>query len=100
MTYYRDYNARDGLGRQEVSILDGQLDRFRTDDIFTADLRLEKEFATSPNLGLTFSIDIFNIFNSSFIMQRERRAEGSLYDWLDQTLAPRVWRLGVRINWR
>ena len=100
LPYYVAYDGEDGLGRLNLSILDGDLDRFRADDIFTADLRLEKEFATSANLGLTFSIDIFNVFNSAFVMQRERRSGVTVYDWLDQTLAPRVWRLGVRVNWR
>ena len=72
VTYYWAFNARDGLGAQNLSILDGELDRFRTDRVFTADLRLEKELATSSNLGFTFSIEIFNLFNSSIVMQRER----------------------------
>jgi hypothetical protein len=98
--YYVTYSGADNLGRQNLSLLDGELDRFRVDDIFSADLRLEKEFATVSDFGFTFSIDIFNIFNSAYVMQRERRSAVTIYDWLDQTLAPRVWRLGVRINWR
>ena len=100
LPYYLLYNARDGLGTQNISTVSGDLDRFRVDDIFTTDLRLEKELATTANLGFTFSIDIFNIFNSAYVMQRERRSGVAIYDWLSETLSPRVLRLGARLNWR
>jgi hypothetical protein len=80
--YYLTYNGEDNLGRQNLSLLGGELDQFRVDDIFTADLRLEKEFATLSDLGFTFSIDIFNIFNSAYVMQREARSGVAIQDWL------------------
>jgi hypothetical protein len=100
LPYYAASNPGDGLGTRNISVLDGDIDRFRADNIFTTDLRLEKEFAASGNVGFTFSIDIFNIFNEAYVMQRERNQNTSRYDYLDETLAPRIWRLGVRLNWR
>ncbi len=36
------------------------------------DMRLEKDFRTTGNLGLTFSIDAFNIFNNGVVLDRFR----------------------------
>ena len=100
LPYYASSNPGDGLGSRNISVLNGDIDRFRADNIFTTDLRLEKEFAASGNVGFTFSIDIFNLFNEAYVMQRERNQNTSRYDFLDESLAPRIWRLGVRLNWR
>jgi hypothetical protein len=100
LPYYFSSNPSDGLGTRNISVMNGDIDRFRADDIFTTDLRLEKEFAASGNVGFTFSIDIFNLFNEAYVMQRERNQNTSRYDFLDESLAPRIWRLGVRLNWR
>jgi len=78
----------------------GDVDEIRVDDILTTDLRFEKEFAATSGLGFTFSIDAFNIFNENYVLQRERNLDSGTADWLRETLSPRIWRLGVRINWR
>ena len=76
------------------------VDDFRYDDVFVADLRLEKEFAATGNLGLTFSIDAFNIFNEGYVLSRNTNLNSGSADWVNATLSPRIYRLGVRINWR
>ncbi len=91
-------SAADGLNRS-ISVV-SDTDDFRTDDILTIDLRLEKEFRTANNVGFTFSIDGFNLLNETYVMQRERRLNGGRPDYLDETLSPQIWRLGVRLNWR
>ncbi|MEA3276282.1 MAG: hypothetical protein U9Q81_13535, partial [Pseudomonadota bacterium] len=78
----------------------GRSDDFRTQDIYTLDLRLEKEFAATENVGLTFSIDAFNVFNENYVLRRSLRLNGPRPDYLNETLAPRIWRLGVRLTWR
>ena len=88
----------DGIGRNISVVAD--TDNFRTDDVMTTDVRLEKEFAATSGIGFTFSIDGFNIFNENYVLQRERRLNGSRANYLDETLSPRIWRLGVRLNWR
>ena len=76
----------DGIGRNISVVAD--TDDFRTDDIITTDFRLEKEFAATSGIGFTFSIDGFNIFNENYVLQRERRLNGSRANYLDETLSP------------
>ncbi len=70
------------------------------DDLFSMDMRLEKEFRTAGNLGLTFSIDAFNIFNDGVVLDRYRNTTSGNVGWISTSLAPQVFRLGVRLNWR
>jgi len=90
--------TQDGIER-DVSIV-ADTDNFRADDILTTDIRLEKEFAASGNIGFTFSIDGFNIFNENYVLQRETDMASTNANYLLETLSPRIWRLGVRLNWR
>ena len=76
------------------------LDTVRSDDVLTVDLRLEKEFAATGNVGFTVSLDAFNLFDESYVLQRERRLDISAANFLRETLSPRIFRLGVRLNWR
>ena len=90
-----------GTGSEDILINSGnEIDQFRTDDIMTVDVRLEKEFRATGNMSATFSLDAFNIMNENYELQRERRFNTARYDFLDETLAPNVWRLGFRLNWR
>ena len=75
-------------------------DDFRYDDLYTVDLRFEKEFAATGNMGLTFSADLFNALNSGVVLARRTDLNGPRPNWVQETLSPRVWRLGVRLNWR
>ncbi len=99
LPYFVRFNGvGDGIQRDMSVVTD--TDDFRTDDIFTVDLRLEKEFRTANNVGFTFSIDGFNVLDEPYVLQRERQLNTRRADYLDETLSPRIWRLGVRINWR
>ena len=75
-------------------------DDFRYDDLYTIDLRFEKEFAATGALGLTFSADLFNALNSGVVLTRRIDLNGPRANWVEETLSPRIWRLGVRLNWR
>jgi hypothetical protein len=101
--YFVNVNPGDGVGRSisanEVAL--GEIDAFRTDDLFVVDFRIEKEFAASGNTSLTFSIDGFNLLNEAPVISRSsRNLNAGSAGWLNETLAPRIWRLGVRLNWR
>ncbi len=78
----------------------GRSDGFRTQDIYTLDLRLDKEFAATGGLSLTFGIDAFNVFDQHPVLRRDLRLNGARPDYLNETLSPRVYRLGVRLSWR
>jgi hypothetical protein len=97
-TYTRNTFGSDGIGRTIMVVED--VDDFRYDDVFVADLRMEKEFAATSNVGLTFSIDAFNIFNEGYVLSRNTNLNSGSADWVSATLSPRIYRLGVRINWR
>jgi hypothetical protein len=95
---FRSATGGDGIGRAVRVVSD--LDVFRSEDILAVDARLEKEFAATSNVGFTFSVDIFNLLDEAYVMQRERNAGSGQFDWLRETLSPRIYRLGVRLNWR
>ena len=89
----------DGKTRN-ISLLGGNLDRFRTDDPLTIDLRIEKEFAASANASFTFGIDLFNALNERVVLAREPTLTGGTADNIQDVLSARIWRLGMRISWR
>jgi hypothetical protein len=99
LPYYVRRTGIDDRIARDISVL-GDTDDFRVDDIFTFDVRLEKEFAVSNAVGFTFAIDGFNVLNEAYVLQRERRLDLSTANFLDETLSPRIWRLSVRLNWR
>ncbi|MEJ2085683.1 MAG: TonB-dependent receptor plug domain-containing protein, partial [Acidobacteriota bacterium] len=96
--YSRFITGSDGITRI-IGVADSVTD-FRYDDIFTADVRWEKEFAASSDTSLTFSIDGFNIFNTGTVISRENNVLSNREGWILGTVNPRIWRLGVRLNWR
>src|SRR6185436_10673332 len=60
--------ARDNFTLQSVSVVDDP-DEFRFDDIHMVDARVEKEFSFS-DFGLTLGVDVFNVFNEAYVLQR------------------------------
>jgi hypothetical protein len=103
ITYFVNVNPGDGINRSiaATEVAKGSIDAFRTDTLFIFDLRLEKEFRTTGNTSFTFSIDAFNILDEDAVVSRSsRNLNAGSAGWLNETLAPRVWRLGVRLNWR
>ncbi len=97
LTPYHRVGRNDGL--TQIQLTD-EVDEIRADDILSVDLRLEKEFAATQNVGFTFSLDAFNLLDEDYVLQRERRTNTSTANWLRETLSPRIYRLGVRLNWR
>jgi hypothetical protein len=96
--YSRPAFGQDGIWRSML-VVDSVTD-FRHPDIFTADLRLEKEFRATGNTSLTFSLDGFNIFNNGEVLRRSENLAAGNANWVLETVSPRIWRLGVRLNWR
>jgi hypothetical protein len=96
--YTRNTVGSDGIGRQ-IMVVENVTD-FRYDNVFVADLRLEKEFTATGSTTFTFSIDAFNIFNEGYVLGRTTNLNSRTADWVRETLSPRIFRLGVRINWR
>jgi hypothetical protein len=97
LPYFRNAASREGTKSVQVV---REFDQFRTDDILTTDLRVEKDIPFAENLSATISLDAFNIFNENYVLQRERNLGLGTANFLDETLSPRIYRLGFRINWR
>jgi len=96
--YYRNNTPLDGISRSyQVAT---NIEDYRLDDLAVMDMRIEKEFMATGNMGLTFSIDAFNIFNEGVVLDRRRNTTSGDVGWISTAVAPRVFRLGVRLSWR
>lgn len=105
--------GRTGAGFSPSGSLSLQLventDDFRQDNIYTFDARIDKEFQVS-DLAITLSADIFNLFNDGTVIQTEYRSAATgatrttlnrgRFGYVNQTIGPRVVRLGVRLAWK
>jgi hypothetical protein len=74
-------------------------DEFRLDDIHMVDARVEKEF-TFSDFGLTLGVDVFNVFNEAYILQRQHRMALSTSDNVNEVTSPRIIRFGARFSFR
>ena len=73
-------------------------DSVRHSDLYQVDLRLEKEVELA-RLGTTFSLDVFNLLDSTVVLQRSRQLNAPQAAFVRESLSPRVLRLGVRFAW-
>ena len=87
------------LDSASVNVVE-DLGSVRLPDVHTMDIRLEKEFAVSGPMNLTFGIDIFNVNNVGTALSWVDRLGAANGGNLDDHIAPRVYRLGVRLSWR
>jgi len=88
-----------GLGNVTASSV-RTVDQFRSDNIYDLDLRIEKDMAFSDNLSGILSLDAFNVLNGNFVMGRDVSLDTPQANFVTQTLSPRIYRLGFRLNWR
>jgi hypothetical protein len=90
--------ARENYAQTSVQATSSQ-DEFRLDDIHMVDARLEKEF-TFSDVGLTVGVDVFNVFNESYVLQRNHRLAQTTSDNVREITSPRIIRLGARLSFR
>jgi hypothetical protein len=83
-----------------ISLMAGDLDLFRLDDLLTVDLRVEKQFSANNDVSLTFGLDLFNALNEATPLSRETTLSSRTGDYLLDIVSPRVWKLGVRVSWK
>jgi hypothetical protein len=76
------------------------IDRFRSPNVTELDIRLAKDIHVS-RLGLTLSIDGFNVLNRNTILQRDvtRLNSYAASDRVTEVLSPRVFRIGARLSY-
>ena len=99
--------VRGSAGEGSKSLIAGDdVDAFRNETVTEVDLRLAKEFRFR-GVGLTLSIDGFNILNSNTVLQRNvtslNASAGStalspVSNRITEVLSPRVFRLGARLS--
>ncbi|MEM9595355.1 MAG: carboxypeptidase regulatory-like domain-containing protein [Acidobacteriota bacterium] len=97
LPFYLEEVTRLNGGTVDVQVI--EVGAERVDDIFTFDLRLDKDFQIG-DLGLTVSADVFNLFNEGYVVQREFEVSGGRAGYVDQIIGPRVARFGVRLAWK
>ena len=97
--YNNNVTASDGINRL-TSLVQGDVDRFRNDDVTTMDLRAEKTFAATGNVNFTFGMDLFNALNEATVLAREPTLTGGTADNVQDLISPRIWKLSVRVSWK
>ena len=95
-SWYRQVvRERAGLARVPVADLGSS----RTDDVITVDARLEKEVSFN-DFGLTVGLDVFNLLNEDAALWHETDLGTSRAGLANEAVAPRTYRLGLRVTWR
>jgi hypothetical protein len=93
---FLDLGALDGF--QNVLADSSEQDTERFPSLWDVDLRLAKNLKFGDRLNMTLSAEMFNVFNSATEMNRVNQFDSSSYGRLDEILAPRIVRFGVRVN--
>ena len=87
------------MGRRNVQLTE-DIGDFRHDDVFVFNAHVDKDFAFGET-RLNLSLDGFNLTNEDTVLQVERnaRAGSRTYD-VNETLSPRVFRVGATFRFR
>ncbi|HSY51301.1 MAG TPA: TonB-dependent receptor [Thermoanaerobaculia bacterium] len=108
LPYVANVRTTTGEGTKAV-LLESQTDAFRDSNVTELDLRLAKDIRLS-RVGLTISLDGFNMLNANTILQRNVSSvcsgttaaatctAASTSNHVAEVLSPRVYRLGARIS--
>ena len=70
----------------------------RHKDVTNLDLRLAKDIRVMGGVGITVSLDAFNVFNNQTVLQRNTRMGLVSGDRITELISPRVFRLGARLT--
>jgi hypothetical protein len=74
------------------------IDDQRYKSVWDADFRLANDIKLSGRASMQVSLDLFNAFNSGVILGRNRQANSGAFGQPTDVLAPRILRLGLRLN--
>ncbi|HYU35963.1 MAG TPA: TonB-dependent receptor [Thermoanaerobaculia bacterium] len=86
------------FGRRNVQ-LSHDIEDFRNDDVTVINGHVDKDLAFS-DFRLTLSLDGFNLTNEDTVLQVERNARAGRAYLVNETLSPRVFRLGATLRFR
>jgi hypothetical protein len=73
------------------------IDALRYPTLFDADFRLANKVKLGGKAQLEISLDLFNAFNGSTTLGQTRTVTSSSYDVINDYLAPRILRVGLRL---
>lgn len=73
------------------------VDASRLPTLFDLDLRLAKNFKVGGS-SFTLSAEAFNVFNSNTELNRVVNASSAVFNRLEEVMAPRIVRFGLRLN--
>jgi hypothetical protein len=82
-------------GATQLPVTDN--DAVRMGNINQLDTRIEKDLRFS-DLGVTLSVDCFNVLNRSTVLQRRGRLNSSTSDDVQEIVSPRLFRLGAKFS--
>ena len=90
-----------GSGNVNTTVnLQPDYDGHRLNDIETIDFRVEKEINLQGAVNMTFGIDVFNFTNQGTGLAYLLNTNGTNAGNLDDNISPRIYRFGVRLNWK
>jgi hypothetical protein len=75
----------------------GNLDDLRYGSVWDADFRLANRVKLGGRAQLEISADLFNAFNNNVTLGQTRTVTASSYDTINDYLAPRILRIGLRL---
>lgn len=96
--YYRRVNRGD-LGNFET-LVSPKADSFRFPNVQILNLRIEKDLTLPQNIGLNIGLDVFNAFNNGTVLQRNLRLGTGTSNYVFETMAPRIFRIGATLTFR
>jgi hypothetical protein len=98
LAYYRTV-ARASAGPVDVRA-SGRVDAFRSDDLASLDLRLDKQIDRRSDLGIAVSLEALNLVTSGQVLRRETNLGVGRANFVDEVVAPRLLRLGLKLDFR
>ncbi len=100
LLYFEDVLGSDGQTRS-VAVTDEDDSPLRLDNVHQLDVRAEKELRLmGDGAAVTVSLDALNVLNRTPPLERATRLETATADFVREIVAPRVFRVGVRVEFR
>ena len=75
------------------------IDKFRHDDVIVTNAHVDKDFRFGETI-FNLSVDGFNLLNEDYVLQVERSATSGRRGQTNETLSPRVFRVGMTVRFR
>jgi hypothetical protein len=83
-----------------IGTANADIDRWgdvRYDNFYQVDMRIEKQFMFGRTKW-SAAFDLFNVLNSNVVLAREDQMNSTRANYVEEVLAPRVARFGVRVT--